>query len=469
MVVINPIVWEFIPDNALSTIDENYGWLIGYVDSDLETNVFFAWDCQEFKYQTLISAEPKPEEFHKLAVMLPAGLGVIGMYHSHPHGSKIFHSHVDDDTVLDYMNMNKNFLSVVTNGRDIINYALVDPNSMELAEAPPKLEVPALPPETVFKVPVNLTIEKTADDLQPHHVTSRLADLIYQKWDEAHHFTGLPALESGEGLGEPLASLGDRGKNKAVEVVVDVAALNNPDATFEGPTVHLETVLTIPVFHDEHVLLASLDEKLRNKVLDRMTQRVLKGHYDADAGAWELAPVSIVRFFSVPLTLLLPADTAEADCAKFLDKMFRRFQWYSPNTIVENPEVEAQVEALLDDLRALAKQFKLKSHLKELKAWKKKLFSPLSEKELAQQAEERAALIEKSRLQVRKEREKKPAAPEPTGPPPGLDLSADFKCDKCGAALPDVEKYGPVWKWRYCNACGEKLGEDWIQQYCKPE
>ena len=56
--------------------------------------------------------------------MMPQGIGPIGIYHSHPFSSEIFHSHTDDSTLLSLSNQFPNCVSIVTNGKDINYYQM---------------------------------------------------------------------------------------------------------------------------------------------------------------------------------------------------------------------------------------------------------------------------------------------------------------------------------------------------------
>jgi len=55
---------------------------------------------------------------------MPQGIGPIGIYHSHPFSSEIFHSHTDDSTLLSLSNQFSNCISIVTNGEEIIFYRM---------------------------------------------------------------------------------------------------------------------------------------------------------------------------------------------------------------------------------------------------------------------------------------------------------------------------------------------------------
>jgi proteasome lid subunit RPN8/RPN11 len=114
-----------IKNQAISSEEEIYGWLIGYQYED-EPNILSIFECQKFEQQTLISAIPHAEEFQEISSVLPQGIGPIGIYHSHPASSKVFHSHADDSTLLSLSRQFPNSISIVTNGSELNCYQMDD-------------------------------------------------------------------------------------------------------------------------------------------------------------------------------------------------------------------------------------------------------------------------------------------------------------------------------------------------------
>ncbi len=55
---------------------------------------------------------------------MPQGIGPIGIYHSHPFSSEVFHSHTDDGTLLSLSRQFPNCVSIVTNGEEIKYYQI---------------------------------------------------------------------------------------------------------------------------------------------------------------------------------------------------------------------------------------------------------------------------------------------------------------------------------------------------------
>ncbi len=114
---------DAIKKQALSSEDEIYGWLIGYVKENTPA-ILAIIECKQFVHQSLISAVPQTQEFQEISSIMPQGIGPVGIYHSHPFNGKVFHSHTDDSTLVSLSNQFPNCVSLVTNGRDINFYQM---------------------------------------------------------------------------------------------------------------------------------------------------------------------------------------------------------------------------------------------------------------------------------------------------------------------------------------------------------
>ena len=114
---------NLIKIQALSSENEIYGWLIGYQKDDIP-NILAIIECKRFKHQSFISAVPDIKEFQEISSVMPQGIGPIGIYHSHPFSSELFHSHTDDATLISLSNQFPNCVSIITNGVQINYYKM---------------------------------------------------------------------------------------------------------------------------------------------------------------------------------------------------------------------------------------------------------------------------------------------------------------------------------------------------------
>ncbi len=132
-------VIPFIEHHAnKNTGKEIYGWLLGYerwhldaTSKDRKTqHILAAYACHNYRIQTLINAEPDPNELSALDSMLSQGIANIGMYHSHPKG--VFHSHTDDKTLLEMGKIYPDIISIVTNGEETHCFKIIDSEVKEI-------------------------------------------------------------------------------------------------------------------------------------------------------------------------------------------------------------------------------------------------------------------------------------------------------------------------------------------------
>jgi proteasome lid subunit RPN8/RPN11 len=108
-----PWVLTLIKQHALHHSQEIYGWLIGRETTSGKLYVCSAMSCEHYQEQSQIGAAPDPRDQQGIGNALPNGLGIIGIYHSHP--AEIFHSSVDNRTLRNLSKFYPHILSAVTN------------------------------------------------------------------------------------------------------------------------------------------------------------------------------------------------------------------------------------------------------------------------------------------------------------------------------------------------------------------
>ncbi len=114
---------------------EVIGWLVGFEEGGT-VRISEAIPCTVYRRQSRFGAEADPLEEAKVAGRYPRNVGIVGLYHSHPsmsgHGGDfrhihspedVFHSGVDDRTLLSRAGKDRNRVSLVTNGTHYRCYA----------------------------------------------------------------------------------------------------------------------------------------------------------------------------------------------------------------------------------------------------------------------------------------------------------------------------------------------------------
>ena len=181
--VIPKLFIEAIKKQAMNSEDEIYGWLIGYLNDNVP-NVLAIIECRRFTHQSYIAAVPDVQSFQEISSAMPQGIGPIGIYHSHPHGGKVFHSHTDDTTLLSLSNQFPSSISIVTNGSEI-NFYQMDKNQLteiqvEFSEVP----VPALITFTMKeKIPITLIGRPKDSESVKIKILNQMRTFFEEIWD----------------------------------------------------------------------------------------------------------------------------------------------------------------------------------------------------------------------------------------------------------------------------------------------
>ncbi len=371
MVDINPLVWDFIPANAREFKAEVYGWLLGYYADNGEPVILGAYDCQKFVEQTLISAIPDPKQYHEVTVSLPNGIGVLGMYHSHPAGSNIFHSHIDDSTVLDYTSLASNFISVVTNGSDIQCFMLVDKKERKLKKIEPQLKLPKIPPSTHFRVNLNCHLAGITSPVEAHNITSHFADLFHNNWENRVYLN--PVGKKPIDVKTPLVKLPEDPSSKLRIIEVDLGGLQNKNEKSGSGGINLQGKLELELFHKDKETIAQVDQKVRNAIQNQLNQRILKGQLDPAGKSWTLSPSHEIRFWNIPLVIIFSFYDAQNECEEFLKGMSQRIKYISLDKVKQNPIMREQILRTIGDLEKLATVHQISSQKEVLTQLKKKL------------------------------------------------------------------------------------------------
>ena len=137
---------------------------------------------KRFEQQSSITAIPLIQEFQEISSIMPQGIGAIGIYHSHPFKSEIFHSPTDDATLLSLSIQFPSCVSIVTNGKDINFYQMGKRTKTE--EIVAELIEPEIPKFLLISINENLNLLINKDhlsnksDKKDYAQVERIAGLI---------------------------------------------------------------------------------------------------------------------------------------------------------------------------------------------------------------------------------------------------------------------------------------------------
>lgn len=168
--------------------NEIYGWLIGY-QKNKKSHVLAIIECKRFEQQTLISAIPQTQEFQEISSIMPQGIGPIGIYHSHPFSSEIFHSHTDDTTLLSLSRQFPNCVSIVTNGEEVKYYQMS--KSSKTTEIKVNFIEPEIPKFLLISLEenfrINVNVNKKANNVRIK-ILNEVRNYFERIWNDLEFF-----------------------------------------------------------------------------------------------------------------------------------------------------------------------------------------------------------------------------------------------------------------------------------------
>jgi hypothetical protein len=137
-------------ENARKYGHEVLGWLVGFFREN-EVYVLESEKCTKYLRQSRIEAEAHPSQESELATSYPRDIGIVGLYHSHPFrkdyrtprfkdmdDGAMFHSDVDGMTLKSRSKRRKNYLSAVTDGKNV-SFFVLDRSSKKVVSLKPQM------------------------------------------------------------------------------------------------------------------------------------------------------------------------------------------------------------------------------------------------------------------------------------------------------------------------------------------
>jgi len=208
-VVVKKPVLEVIRSHAFEEAKkyghEVLGWLIGFFVKN-EVYVLRAIKCTKYARQSKVEAEADPTQESEVALRYLRDIGLVGLYHSHPFrddyrrphikglkdalDEKMFHSEIDRMTLRSRAKRKENYLSAVTDGRNV-SFFVYDKDSKNVVDLQPKL-IDAVDYKkflTNYNADINLIFEKeikvrsTEDIIK--ELEGYLIDYIYKNIEES--------------------------------------------------------------------------------------------------------------------------------------------------------------------------------------------------------------------------------------------------------------------------------------------
>ncbi|MHA1299656.1 MAG: Mov34/MPN/PAD-1 family protein [Candidatus Helarchaeota archaeon] len=278
-------VKDFIEEHARSNEKEIYGWLIGYEDHKRNVYICAVFDCRNYTKQTIVAAIPDLREFHMLGSALPQGIGVLGIYHSHPRN--VFHSHTDDSTLNNIKQIYPNVISIVTNGYETKYFRFKDD---ELLPAKIKFKKIKLKESIFFES--EIAIPSNCED--KIKLSTYLRDEIEKNWEKRTYWYS----------------------NKQIYSINSVSDLIGKKIFIKFPQKNFKNQKKIPFFAllypDPTDKIEKIHEKIKIELIDDLLQKTNKSTVNVAGNGLMIPETQYIDYMGIPLKVHLIPDTIDS-------------------------------------------------------------------------------------------------------------------------------------------------------------
>lgn len=306
-VVLEEAIKNYIQHRAAASKTEVYGWLIGFDNPKGDVFITAPLDCTRYDRQSVSDAVPNIDELHIVSAMMIQGMGIVGIYHSHPR--EVFHSSTDDYTVQTLAKMYPNIVSIVTNGDETRCYRLLDG---KIGEVSPTQET--LPPTNYlnFQLPIKSQVHigsKTRRDQIDSLVSTQLQTALQDSLEKCHFKLDGKRLKDKQRLSKlPSGS--------AVLLQPSHWQMPSKDTlTLQGRPIltSVETTLKARVIVREGERLRDLRNAIENELADDLVQKIASGKYFHKEKRYTPAQTIFIKYLQAHLKLYIPFGKPDPD------------------------------------------------------------------------------------------------------------------------------------------------------------
>ncbi len=280
---------------------EIYGWLLGYEEKD-NLNILSAISCEKYTHQSLLTAEPDPTELLGLASSLPFGINIVGIYHSHL--GDVFHSHIDDATMINFGRIYPNAVSIVTNGSELEMFQYTDKRGsmeettyLEKKLSSPKNHSLEILLDVVLKVP---------DTKNVNVFSAKMVSSLLRK-----------SLEKAEFRQKGRNVLKEKGRKLDSSIITTQMDIPSELGEEKAPSAYSLSLKTQIEFHlNENETLETIKSQLINAIIEDVSQQIIKGTISGTQLV--LGRTIKIPYFSIPLKFHLTPDELAGEASSFI-------------------------------------------------------------------------------------------------------------------------------------------------------
>jgi proteasome lid subunit RPN8/RPN11 len=384
-----------IKNQALNSENEIYGWLIGYKKKNVP-RILAIFECKRFVQQSLISAIPHAKEFQEISSILPQGIGAIGIYHSHPFSSDVFHSHTDDATLLSLSRQFPKCVSIVTNGEEINFFQINDEKTT--SEIQIEYNIPSIPQFILIEMdqhfqitfPKKFLTQKNTPHSLKIKLFNKIGDFFEDQWKKIELIYKGKKLSLKDSLkkytvnnfhGEPIHLQLGSSEFHSISITPDTNSQSYSDNTDHYETYKLHLKAKIPIYIPEkrknikNIIPAIKTELISNNFM----QKTYNLDIDESAKKFIVPEDIFLHFFGFFIKLMLfPGKSSyqihfnESESYQILLKLVSLLETF--HNVSLKPQIEKKIQNFLAQIRRLHENCRLnKELLTKIKNINKKL------------------------------------------------------------------------------------------------
>jgi len=304
---------------------------------------------------------------------MPQGIGPVGIYHSHPFKSQIFHSHTDDKTLVSLSNQFPNCVSLVTNSEEI-NYYQMGKNS-KTREISAEFIEPTIPKflllsmDETIEIKIENSLLNEAEEkgnlrIKILNVLRTYFEVIWEKLDFFYFDSKIIDIEIiYQYLKENLAE-------KAVAIVIPKKVKNKKQNSLKIGKVNdensnilkLNLKLKIPIYVTDKKKFKDLNNAIRTEVIsNNILQKIYNCIINYEENTILIPEDHYLNFFGFYIKILcfdkveLNSMEISRKIFEFISKILSLFESYEG---LELPsKIKDQIILFLNDVEELARKF----------------------------------------------------------------------------------------------------------------
>lgn len=372
---------RIIKNQALLSDEEIYGWLIGY-QKNHNPHVLSIFECKKFEQQTLISAIPHAQEFQEISSVLPQGIGPIGIYHSHPFSSEVFHSHTDDSTLISLSKQFPNSISIVTNGKELNCYQIDKNDNTRAIEL--KYINPDVPHFLLIKVDKeidlkihNQILKSESTNALKIQILNKIRNWLEKIWPQLTYSYKGSAISHKEKVSEYLV---DNLKNNKINLHFpnDLKLENNEELLIESAKeskssfkkrhfkkfkLRLKAIVPIYIIEKDKSFTHFTQSIKTELISNNLLQKIYNSFIDVDSKTILLPNDIFIKFFGFYIKIMLyknpeiNGNDLKEKTYKFLLKLFSILD--SMVKVDLKKDTKHHIIAILEDLKSITNQYGL--------------------------------------------------------------------------------------------------------------